>query len=78
MKIGFGETVDIAHEMAAIDGLRQLFGTPENILLPYKLELEQLCASTVKNLSVNEWSQKTLPVQSTNVDLHHVQKTSSN
>jgi hypothetical protein len=77
MKIGVGETVDIAHEMAAIDGLRQLFGTPENILFPYNLELEQLCASTDKNLSVNEWSQKNLPVQPTNFELHQVKMTSS-
>lgn len=63
--------------MAAIDGLRQLFGTPENILLPYNLELEQLCASTVKNLSINEWSQKNLPVQPTNFELYQVKKNSS-
>ncbi|XP_025410157.1 39S ribosomal protein L44, mitochondrial [Sipha flava] len=75
--LGVGETVDIAHEMAAIDGLRQLFGTPENILFPYNLELEQLCASTDKNLSVNEWSQKNLPVQPTNFELHQVKMTSS-
>lgn len=62
--------------MAAVDVLRQLFGTPENILLPYNLELEQLCASTVYNLSVNEWSQKVLPVQSTNFELSQVKKTS--
>lgn len=74
MVIGFGETLDIAHEMAARDGLRQLFGTADNISLPFNLELDQLCASTTKNLSVNEWSQKLLPVRPTHFELRRRQE----
>jgi len=76
-KIGFGETVDIAHEMAARDGLRQLFGTSDNILLPFSLEVDQLCASTVKNLSLNEWSQKILPARPTHFELRQAKTFSS-
>lgn len=69
MEIGFGETLDIAHEMAARDGLRQLFNTSDIISLPFNLELDQLCTSTVNNLSVSEWSQKLLPVRPTLFEL---------
>lgn len=70
--------MDIAHEMAARDSLRQLFGTSDNILLPFNLELDQLCASTVKNLSVDEWSQKKLPVQLNNFDFSQTKVVGSN
>jgi len=78
LEIGFGETVDIAHEMAARDSLRQLFGTSDNILLPFNLQLNQLCESTVKNLSVNEWSQKTLPTYQTHFELRQAKEICSN
>jgi len=78
LDIGFGETVDIAHEMAARDSLRQLFGTLDNILLPFNLNLDQLCASSVKNLFLNEWSQKTLPSRPTHFELRQAKKISSN
>lgn len=77
LNIGFGETIDIAHEMAAKDCLRQLFGTPETILLPFNLQLNQLCASTEKNLSINEWSQKSLPARPTHFELRRQIKTIS-
>lgn len=70
--------MDIAHEMAARDSLRQLFGTSDNILLPFNLELDQLCASTVKNLSVDEWSQKKLPVQLNNFGFSQTKVVGSN
>ncbi|XP_060864856.1 large ribosomal subunit protein mL44 [Metopolophium dirhodum] len=76
--LGFGETIDIAHEMAARDSLRQLFGTSDNILLPFNLKLDQLCASSVKNLSINEWSQKTLPSHPTHFELRQAKEISSN
>lgn len=69
LEIGFGETLDIAHEMAARDGLRQLFNTSDNISLPFNLELDHLCTSTIINLSVNEWSQKLLPERPTHFEL---------
>lgn len=72
--LGFGETVDIAHEMAARDSLRQLFGTPDNLLLPFNLQLDQLCSSTEKNLSVDEWSQKSLPVRPSHFELRQTKK----
>lgn len=75
---GFGETIDIAHEMAAKDGLRQLFGTPETILLPFNLKLNQLCASTEKNLSINEWSHKSLPSRPIHFELRQTKTISSN
>jgi len=78
LEIGFGETVDIAHEMAARDSLRQLFGIPDNILLPFNLKLDHLCASSVKNLFVNEWSQKTLPAHSSHFELRQAKEISSN
>jgi len=78
LEIGFGETVDIAHEMAARDSLRQLFGTSDNILLPFNLKLDQLCPSSVKNLFVNEWSQKTLPPHPTHFELRQSKEISSN
>lgn len=78
MYIGFGETVDIAYEMAARDGLRQLFGTSDIILLPFNLELDQLCTSTIKNMSINEWSQKKLPVRPTQYELGQKKTISSN
>jgi len=62
-EIGFGETVDIAHEMAARDSLRQLFGTLDTISLPFNLELNDLCSSDKNNLSLNEWSQQSLTTQ---------------
>jgi len=61
--LGFGETVDIAHEMAARDSLRQLFGTLDTISLPFNLELNDLCLSDKNNLSLNEWSQQSLTTQ---------------
>lgn len=73
LEIGFGETLDIAHEMAARDGLRQLFNTLDNISLPFNLELDQLCTSTIINLSVNEWSQKLLPKRPTLFELRQHQ-----
>ncbi|XP_025192404.1 39S ribosomal protein L44, mitochondrial [Melanaphis sacchari] len=76
--LGFGETVDIAHEMAARDSLRQLFGTSDNILLPFNLKLDQLCASTVKNVSVNEWSQKILPTRPVHYEFRKAKELSSN
>lgn len=63
--------------MAARDGLRQLFGTSDNILLPFNLQLDQLCASTIKNLSLNEWSQKTLPIRPTHFELRQAKAISS-
>lgn len=77
-EIGFGETIDIAHEMAARDGLRKLFGTSDNILLPFNLELDQLCTSAENNLSVNEWSQKNLPVRQTHFELRQTKTISNN
>lgn len=64
--------------MAARDSLRQLFGTSDNILLPFSLELDHLCASTASNLSLNEWSQKKLPVQPTHFELGQIKTISSN
>lgn len=78
MEIGFGETIDIAHEMAARDALRQLFGTSDNILLPFNLELDQLCTSNEKNLSVNEWSQKNLPVRPSHFELRQTKTVGNN
>lgn len=78
LEIGFGETVDIAHEMAARDSLRQLFGTPDNLLLPFNLKLDQLCASSVTNLFVNEWSQKTLPAHPSHFELRQVKEICNN
>lgn len=78
VKIGFGETVDIAYEMAARDSLRQLFGLSDTILLPFNLELDNLCASNTKNLSVNEWSQKKLSLQSKDLELFQTKKASIN
>lgn len=77
-EIGFGETVDIAHEMAARDGLRRLFDTSDNILLPFNLELDQLCTSTVKNVSVKEWSQKILPARPTHFELSRAKTIGTN
>lgn len=76
--IGFGETIDIAHEMAARDSLRQMFGTSDNILLPFNLELNQLRESASKNVFVNEWSQKIQPVKFTHFELRQVKKIMSN
>ncbi|CAH1712228.1 39S ribosomal protein L44, mitochondrial [Aphis gossypii] len=76
--LGFGETVDIAHEMAARDSLRKLFGTSDNILLPFNLKLDQLCESNVKNLFVNEWSQKILPTRPMHYELRMAKETCSN
>ncbi|VVC35835.1 Ribonuclease III domain [Cinara cedri] len=76
--LGFGETVDIAHEMAARDGLRQLFGLSDTILLPFNIELENLCASNTKNLSVNEWSQMKLSPQSKHLEFYQTKIISSN
>lgn len=78
LETGFGETVDIAHKMAANDSLRQLFGTSDNVLLPFNLKLDQLCASTDINLSVNEWSQKKLPTHPTHFELRQVKEICSN
>lgn len=75
---GFGETVNIAHEMAARDALRQLFGLPDTLLIPFNLQLDQLCASTEKNLSVNDWSQKSLPVRPSHFELFQTKAISSN
>lgn len=55
--------------MAARDSLRQLFGTPDSIYIPFNLELDQLCSSAVKNLSVNEWSQKKVSARPTHFEL---------
>lgn len=55
--------------MAARDSLRQLFGTSDTIFIPFNLELDQLCISSVKNLSVNEWSQKKLPARPIHFEL---------
>ncbi|XP_050442829.1 39S ribosomal protein L44, mitochondrial [Adelges cooleyi] len=67
--LGFGETVDIAHEMAARNSLRHLFGTADTTLIPFNLELNQLSTRTEKNASINEWSQKNLPVRPTHYKL---------
>lgn len=64
--------------MAARDSLRQLFGTSDTILLSFNLELDQLCASNIKNLSVNEWSQKKLPAQSKHLEFGQAKSISSN
>lgn len=76
--VGFGETVDIAHEMAARDALRQLFGLPDTLLIPFNLQLDQLCGSTEKNLSVNDWSQKSLPIRPSYFELSQTKAISSN
>lgn len=76
--VGFGETVDIAHEMAARDALRQLFGLPDTLLIPFNLQLDQLCASTEKNLSVNDWTQKSLPVRPSHFKLSQTKAINSN
>jgi len=78
LEIGFGETVDIAHEMAARDSLRKLFGTSDNILLPFNLRLDQLCESNVKNLFVNEWSQQILPTRPMHYELRMAKEICSN
>lgn len=64
--------------MAARDGLRQLFGTSDNILLPFNLELNQLCTSTEQNLSINEWSQKNVPVRRTHFELRQIKTICNN
>jgi len=78
LEIGFGETVDIAHKMAARDSLRKLFGTSDNILLPFNLKLDQLCSSSARNLSVNEWSQKTIPAHPSHFELRQAKEICSN
>lgn len=64
--------------MAARDSLRQLFGTSDTILLPFNLELDNLCASNTKNLSVNEWSQKKLPAQLKHIEFFQTKSVVSN
>lgn len=64
--------------MAARDSLRQLFGTSDNILLPFNLELSQLITSTDQNLSINEWSQKNLPARRTHFELRQTKAISNN
>lgn len=64
--------------MAARDSLRQLFGTPDHVLLPFNLELNQLVPRSEKNLSVNEWSQKNLPDRPTHIELSQAKTAGSN
>lgn len=52
---GAGESVQIAHEMAASDTLRRLFGTAEHqFCFPFKLVVDPL-ETSVPNVSVGEW-----------------------
>ncbi|XP_065204952.1 large ribosomal subunit protein mL44 [Planococcus citri] len=53
-----GESVKIAHEMAATDALRRLFRTSEHQLqIPFDLVLDP-SAPSVPNISLSEWSEK--------------------
>lgn len=55
---GPGESVKIAHEMAATDALRRLFRTAEHqLLIPFDLVLDPT-AQSIPNISINEWSEK--------------------
>lgn len=55
--IGPGESVQIAHEIAACDALRRLFGTSEHqFLLPFDLVVDPKLEN-VPNVSLKEWSE---------------------
>lgn len=58
IRLGSGESIKIAHEMAASDALRRLFGTAEHQLnIPFNLVLNPKIKSE-PNLGVKDWCEK--------------------
>ena len=56
--VGAGESVQIAHEIAAQDTLRRLFGTSEHQLnFPFKLLVDPNDVK-IPNVSAAEWCEK--------------------
>uniref|UniRef100_A0A1B6DW47 Large ribosomal subunit protein mL44 n=1 Tax=Clastoptera arizonana TaxID=38151 RepID=A0A1B6DW47_9HEMI len=59
--VGFGESIEIAKEMAARDSLKRLFKTTiGDKPIPYNLELSLNSRKTLVNLSIQEWCEKNI------------------
>lgn len=57
--VGFGESVDVAKEMAAFDALKRLFKLTEKARpIPFNLELPLNSKPPFPNLSVQDWCEK--------------------
>jgi large subunit ribosomal protein L44 len=58
---GFGESITIAKEMAAIDALKRLFQTTERARpIPFDLVLKTDSSEPFANLSIQDWCEKNL------------------
>lgn len=59
--IGFGESINIAQEMAARDALKRLFKTTDRDKpIPYDLKLSPTSNHPFANLSIEDWCEKNL------------------
>jgi len=59
--LGFGESINIAKEMAALDALKRLFNTTERAKpIPFNLSLPSNKKEPFANLSIQDWCEKNI------------------